>query len=89
MAGAAGALVPDASFMAQFNAHFTTLSAAASGSNVVQESLAAAVTTQYSTIISKLEALEALYAAPSGGGGRGGRFASDDRAKATARINQL
>ena len=95
-AGAAGALVPDASFMAQLDAHFTALSAAAAGSNVVQESLAAASTTQYSAIISKLEALEALYVAPSGGGGggrRGGRhggsFTSDDRAKATARINQL
>ena len=93
--GAAGALGPDASFMAQFDAHFTALSAAASGSNVVQKSLAAASTMQYSAIISKLEALEALYVAPSaaGGGGGGGRrgdsFTSDDCAKATARINQL
>ena len=59
---------------------------------------AAAATTQYSAIISKLEALEALYVAPSGGGGRGGGgggggrnrpFTSDDRTKASARINQL
>ena len=34
--GAAGALGPDASFMAQFDAHFTALSAATAGSNVVQ-----------------------------------------------------
>ena len=77
--------------MAKFDAHFTALSAAAAGSNVVQESLAATATTQYSAIISKLEALEALYVAPSGGGG-GGRnhpFTSDDRTKASARINQL
>ena len=72
MAGVAGSLGPDASFMAQFDAHFTALSAAAAGSNVVQESLAAAATTQYSAIISKLEALEALYVAPSVGGGGGG-----------------
>ena len=52
--GAAGALGPDASFMAQFDAHFTALSAAATSSNVVQESLAAAATTQYRAIISKL-----------------------------------
>ena len=98
MAGAEGALGPDASFMAQFDAHFTALSAAVAGSNVVQESLAAAATTQYSAIISKLEALEALYVAPGGGGGGngdgngGGRsrnFTSDDRAKAAACINQL
>ena len=71
--------------MAQFDAHFTSLSAAAAGSNVVQESLAASATTHYSAIISKLEALEALYVAPSGGGG-GGRnrpFTSDDRTKAS------
>ena len=36
LAGAAGALCPDASFMAQFYAHFNALSAAAAGSNVVQ-----------------------------------------------------
>ena len=36
MAGAAGSLGPDASFMSQFDAHFTALSAAAAGSNVVQ-----------------------------------------------------
>ena len=36
MAGAAGALGLDASFMAKFDAHFTALSAAAAGSNVVQ-----------------------------------------------------
>ena len=36
MAGAAGSLGPDASFMSQFYAHFTALSAAAAGSNVVQ-----------------------------------------------------
>ena len=98
MAGAASSLGPDASFMSQFDAHFTALSAAAAVSNVVQESLAAAATTQYSTILSKLEALGALYVAPSGGGssggGRGGvgrnrPFTSDDRTKASARINQL
>ena len=88
-AGAAGALGPDASFMAQFDAHFTALSAAASGSNVEQESLATAATTQYSAIIYKLEALELLYVAPGGGGGNGRNFTSDDRAKAAARINQL
>ena len=99
-AGAAGALGLDAPFMAQFDAHFTALLVAVVGSNVVQESLAAAVTAQFSAIISKLEALEALYVAPSGGSGgggggrgggsgRGGSFTSDDRAKATARINQL
>ena len=93
-AGAAGALGPDASFMAHFDAHFTAPSAAAASSNVVQEFLAAAATTQYIAIISKLEALEALYVAPSGGGGggggrRGGSFTSDDRAKATAPIYQL
>ena len=55
--------------MAKFDAHFTALSAAAAGSNVVQESLAAATTTQYSAILSKLETLEALYIAPGGGGG--------------------
>ena len=93
--GSAGALGPDTSFMAQFDAHFTALSAAASESNVVQESLAAAATTQYIAIISKLEALEALYVALSAAfgsgssGGRGGSFTSDDRAKSTARINQL
>ena len=43
MAGVAGSLGPDTSFMAQFDAHSTDLSAAAAGSNVVQESLAAAV----------------------------------------------
>ena len=77
--------------MAQFDAHFTSLSAAAAGSNVVQESLAAAATTQYRAIISKLEALEALYVAPGGGGGGGcnRNFTSDNRAKAAARINQL
>ena len=82
--------------MAQFDAHFTTLSTAAAGSNVVQETRVAAATTQYSTIIYNLEALEVLYVAPSGGGGGGsgggGRspnFTSDDRAKAAARINQL
>ena len=99
MAGAAGSLGPDASFMSQFDAHFTALSAAAAGSNMVQESLAAAATTQYSAILSKLETLEALYVAPSGGGGGngggnggGGRnhpFTSDNRTKASARINQL
>ena len=94
-AGAAGALGPDASFMAQFDTHFTALSKSASVSNVVQESLAVAATTQYSAIISKLEALEALYVAPSaaGGGGSGGRhggsFTSNDRAKATTHINQI
>ena len=36
MAGAAGALGPDASFMAQFDANFTALSTAAAGSNVVK-----------------------------------------------------
>ena len=41
-AGAAGALGPDASVMAQFDGHFTALSAAAAGSNL---SLAAASTT--------------------------------------------
>ena len=91
-------LGPDASFMAQFDVHFTALFAAASGSNVVQESLAVATITQYSAIISKLEALEALYVAPSSGGGSGGGrggggrnrpFTSDDRTKASARINQL
>ena len=89
MAGEAGSLCPDAAFMAQFDAHFTALSAAAAGSNVVQESLAAATTTQYSAIISKLETLEALYVAPSGGGGGGGvgrnrPFTPDDRTKASA-----
>ena len=60
-----------------------------------RQSLAAAATTQYSAIISKLEALEALYVAPGSGGGggsgsRGNRnFISDDRAKSAARINQL
>ena len=95
-AGAAGALGPDASFMAHFDAHFTALSAAAAGRNVLQDSLAAAATTQYSAIISKLEALKALYVAPSGGndgggggGARSGNFTSDDRAKSTACINQL
>ena len=67
--GAAGALGLDASFIAQFDAHFTALSAAASGSNVVQESLASAATMQYSAIIAKLEDLEALYVAPSAAGG--------------------
>ena len=100
MAGAAGSLGPDASFMAQFDAHFTALSAAAADSNVVQESLAAAATTQYIAIISKLKALKALYIAPSsgggggsssggGGGGRNRPFTSDDHTKASARINQL
>ena len=90
MAGVAGSLVPDASFMAQFDAHLTFLSAAAAGSNVMQESLAAAATTQYSAIISKLEALEALYVAPIGsGGGRNRPFTSDDRSKPSARINQF
>ena len=59
---------------------------------MVQESLAAAATTQYSAIISKLEALEALYVAPGSGGGGGGssrNFTSDDHAKAAACINQL
>ena len=72
---------------------------------MVQESLAATATTQYSAIISKLEALEEMYVAPSGGGGGsgsgsgsvggrggGGRnrpFNSDDRTTASARINQL
>ena len=46
MAGAAVYLGPDASFMVQFDAHFIALSAAAASSNVVQESLAAAATTQ-------------------------------------------
>ena len=72
MAGAAGSLGPDASFMSQFDSHFTALSAAAASSNVVQESLAAAATTQYSAILSKLDTLEALYVAPGGGGGGGG-----------------
>ena len=36
MAGAAGSLGLDASFMAKFDAHFTALSAAAAGSNVVK-----------------------------------------------------
>ena len=36
MAGAVGSLGPDASFMSQFDAHFTALSAAAAGSNVIQ-----------------------------------------------------
>ena len=92
-AGAVGALGLDASFMAQFDAHFTALSVAAAGSKVVQEYLAAIATTQYRAIISKLETLEALYVAPGGGGGggrgRGRSFTSDDRAKATARNNQL
>ena len=73
MAGAEGSLGPDAYFISQFDAHFTSLYAAVTGSNVVQESLAAAATTtQYSAILSKLEALEALYVAPGGGGGGGG-----------------
>ena len=92
MAGAAGSLGPDSTFMAQFDAHFTALSAAAAGSNVVQESLAAAATTQYRAILSKLEALEELYVAPSrsgsgsggGGGGRNHPFTPDDRTKASA-----
>ena len=71
MAGAAGSLGLDASFMSQFDAHFTALSAAAAGSNVFQEYLAAAATTQYSAILSKLETLEVLYVAPGGGGGGG------------------
>ena len=84
--------------MAQVDVHFTALSVAAAGSNVVQESLVAAATTRYSAIISKLEAIEALYIAPSGGGGSGGGggggvrnrpFTSDDRTKASTRINQL
>ena len=101
MAGAEGSLGPYASFMSQFDAHFTALSAAFASSNVVQESLAAAATTQYSAILSKLETLEALYVAPGGGGGGGGGrggggrgggrrnrpFTSDDRTKASARIN--
>ena len=57
MAEAAGSLGPDAYFMVQFDAHFTALSAAAAGSNVVQESLAAAATRKYSAILSELEAL--------------------------------
>ena len=98
MAGAAGSLGPDASFMSQFDAHFTALSAAFASSNVVQESVAAATTMQYSAILSKLETLEALYIAPSGGGGGGGGgggvrrncpFTSDQRTKDSARINQL
>ena len=97
MAGAASSLGPDALFMAQFDAHFTALSEAAAGINLVLESLAAAATTQYSAIIFKLEALEELYVAPSGGGGGdgggGGRrnrpFTSDGRTKSFARINQL
>ena len=72
MAGAAGSLGPDDSFIAQFDAHFTALSASAASSNVVQESLAAAATMQYRAIISKLEALEALYVALSDGGNGGG-----------------
>ena len=36
MAGAAGARGLDASFMAQFDAHFTALSEATAGSNVMQ-----------------------------------------------------
>ena len=39
-----------------------------------------------------MEALEALYVAPSGGGGGGRRnrpFTSEDRTKASAHINQL
>ena len=99
MAGAAGSLGPDASFMSQFDAHFTALSAAAAGSNVVQEALAAAATTQYSTIPSKLKTLEALYVTRSGGGGgigggggdvgRNRPFSFDDRTRASAHINQL
>ena len=77
IAGAAGSLGPDASFMSHFDAHFTALSAVAAGSNVVQESLAAAAMTQYSAILSKLDTLKALYVAPGGGDGGGGGISNN------------
>ena len=71
-AGAAGALVLDVSFMVQFDEHLTALSTFASGSIVAQESLGTVVTTQYITIMAKLEALEALYVTPAATRGGGG-----------------
>ena len=58
----AGAL---ASFMEHFDGHFGALSASASGSTVVMESLAAATTTQYNKILDSMAELKMLSIAAS------------------------
>ena len=83
------------SFMEEFNCHFGALSAAATVSTAVMESMAAATTTQYNKILASMAELETLSTAASattGGGTRNSatvRPSPDERTKSNLHINQL
>ena len=84
-----------ASFTDQCDGHFSTLSAAATGSTVVMEALAMATTTQYDIImasIAELKTLSIAASATTGGSNHDsatGRLSTYERTKSNLRINQL
>ena len=87
--------VAPASFMEQFDGHFGALSAAATSSTVVMESLAASTTMQYNKIMASMAKLKTLIIAASATTVSGTRESAtsrpspDECTKSNIRINQL
>ena len=81
--------------MEQFDGHFGALSATATGSTVVMESLVEATITQYNKIMTSMAKLKTLRIAASATTGGGtcdsatGRPSPDERIKSNLRINKL
>ena len=88
-------MVSPASFMEQSDGHFGALSAVATGSTAVMESLVAATNTQYNKILASMDELNNLSIAASATTGGGntesstGRLSPDERTKTNLCINQL